>query len=119
MKKRDFLLIAVILIAAGAVWLISSVYNTGMGGKLRISVDNQEYGVFNLTEDRVISIGDTNKCQIKDGKVSMLYGECPDQVCVHSAAICQNGQTIICMPNRVVLEIIDSETDDQIDTIVK
>lgn len=119
MKKRDFLLILLILIIAGAVWFISSLCNIGKGGKLRISVDNQEYGVFDLREDLVISIGDTNECQIKDGSVSMLYGKCPDQVCVHSAAISKNGQTIICMPNRVVLEIIDSDTDDQIDTIVK
>ena len=119
MKKKDFLLILCILIIAGAVWFIYSSCNAGTGGKLRISVDNQEYGVYNLDEDQVISIGDTNKCQIKDGEVTMLYGECPDQVCVHSAAIDQKGQSIICMPNRVVLEIIDGEEDAQIDAIVK
>lgn len=119
MKKRDFLLILFILIIAGTVGGITSLYNTGMGDKLRISVDNQEYGIYNLDEDQVIFIGDTNECQIQDGRVTMLHGECPDQVCVNSSAIFKNGQTIICMPNRVVLEIIGRDIVDQIDIIVK
>lgn len=119
MKKKDFLLILLILVIAGAVWSVNSLYNTGMGGKLCISVDNQEYGLFSLSENQVIAIGDTNECQIKDGKVTMIYADCPDHVCVNSSAISKNGQTIICMPNKVVLEIIAADTDDQIDVIVR
>ena len=119
MKKKDFGIILIVLMVAGVMWLISSVIYSESGEKLRIMVDNQEFGVYDLQEDCVIEIGDTNECQIKGGKVTMLYGDCPDQVCVHSAAISKNGQAIICMPNKVVLEIIDGKEDDQIDIMVK
>lgn len=119
MKKKDFILVVGILAAAYVVWISFSLFNNGKGGKLRISVDNQLYGEYVLTEDQMIAIDDTNQCQIKNGEVSMLYAKCPDQVCVHSATISKNGQTIICMPNKVVLEIVDGGVDDSVDIIVK
>lgn len=119
MKKKDFILIVCILAAALAVWFLFSLFYGEEGGKLKITVDNQVYGVYELTEDQNISIGDTNECQIKDGKVTMLYAKCPDQVCVHATAISKNGQTIICMPNKVVLEIITEDTDGSVDIMVK
>ena len=118
MKKKDFLLIGVILIVALAFWFVVNLMTAETGGMLRISVDNETFGIYELSEDQEILIGETNKCQIKDGQVIMLYGECPDQVCVHSRAISKNGQTIICMPNKVVLEIMDG-TDDVVDIMVR
>ena len=119
MKKRDFILIFIILLLAGFVWAMSTFFHTGTSAKLLISVENKEYGIYDLTENQVIAIGDTNICEIKDGYVSMTYADCPDKVCVHSAGISKNGQTIICMPNRVVLEIIGDDADNEIDTIVE
>lgn len=118
MKKRDFILIIMIIFLAAVVWILTSVFNHGTGRQLLISVDNQEYGVYDLDENQVISIGDTNECQIENGEVLMIFGDCPDKVCVHSAGISKSGQTIICMPNKIVLEIVGSE-DNQIDTMVE
>ena len=118
MKKRDLLLIIIILVLAGVVWIWANVFQTNAGGRLLISVDNQEYGIFDLSEKRTIAIGDTNVCRIEDGVVSMTQADCPDKVCVHSAGISKTGQTIICMPNRVVLEITAGDAN-QIDTMVE
>lgn len=85
---------------------------------MRITVDQVDYGTYPLGEDRTIQIGDTNVCRITDGKVTMIKGECPDQICVHSEPIHKNGQTIICMPNRVVL-MIESERDGAVDAIAE
>ena len=119
MKKKDFLLIGIILIIALVFWFVVDLMSTEAGGRLRISVDNETFGTYELSEDQEILIGDTNTCQIKNGQVVMIYGKCPDQVCVHSRAISKNGQTIICMPNKVVLEIIDSTDDEEVDIIVR
>lgn len=119
MKKRDFILIFGIIVVAGIVWLVSSFFMNGMGETLKITVDNQKYGIYNLETDQVIKISDKNICRIENRSVVMEYADCPDQVCVHSSAISQNGQTIICMPNRVVLEIINGENQADIDVLVK
>ena len=116
MKKRDWIVAAVIL----AVALISSVVGRLTAGKaeaLRITVDGNTYGIYDISENQEIKIGDTNICSIEDGKVRMTWADCPDQICVHTAEILRDGGTIICLPNRVVLEIISKETDDTDDKV--
>ncbi|MGN0721820.1 MAG: NusG domain II-containing protein, partial [Anaerovoracaceae bacterium] len=51
----------------------------------------------------------TNHITIKDGQVSMSYSTCRNQVCVNTGAISQTKDAIVCLPNRVVVEIISSE----------
>jgi len=118
MKKRDLILIFTVFLFAGAVWIGALLFYSGKGGTLRISVDGYEYGVYDLTLNQEIRIEDTNICQIENGLVSMTYGDCPDKICVHSLPISKNGQTIICMPNRIMLEVTKSDPG-QIDTMVE
>lgn len=119
MKRRDILLIISVLLLAAVLWFLLFVIKKEPGAYLKISIDNELYGVFPLSQDQNILVGDTNRCQIQDGEVRMIYGDCPDQICVHSAAVSDNGQTIICMPNKVVLEIIAEYNMGQIDTIAE
>lgn len=107
LKKRDILAAAVILLAAFAVWGAGRLFS-GDPGKLRITVDGEVYGEYPLDQEREIRIGDTNICRIRDGEVSMTWADCPDQVCVETLAINRDGGTIVCLPNRVVLEITDA-----------
>lgn len=118
MKKRDIILIAAVLILAGGIWLITSVFFNDAGGQLRITVNNEIYGTYDLKQDQEIPIGTTNTCIIKDGKVTMIQADCPDHICMHSAAIDKDGGTIVCMPNRVFLEIVGQE-DGGVDAIAQ
>ena len=83
-------------------------------GMLKITVDGEQYGTYSLSKDRTIEINDTNVCEIKDGKVTMTEADCPDKLCVHQKAISTKGGTIVCLPNKVVLEIDSSEKPDSI-----
>ena len=56
-------------------------------------------------------IGGTNTCVIANGIVSMTEADCTDLICVHTKSIDARGGTIVCMPNRVVLEIVDPRGD--------
>lgn len=107
MKKRDCYLAAAILILAGFLWTVTGFLRKEEGSTLRISVDNEIYGTYSLLEDQEITIGETNVCRIENREAVMISGQCPDQVCVHSNPISKKGETIICMPNRVVLEVMD------------
>ena len=42
---------------------------------------------------------------IKDGEVYMQEADCPNQICVHHSPISHKGETIVCLPNRVIIEI--------------
>ena len=42
---------------------------------------------------------------IEDGAARMEDADCPDQICVRQGKIRAQGETIICLPNRVVVRI--------------
>lgn len=42
-----------------------------------------------------------NILEIKDGKAYVKSANCSNQVCVHSRAISQEGESIICLPHKV------------------
>ena len=39
----------------------------------------------------------------------MTDADCPDQLCVHQKAASKNHESIICLPNKVVVEVDGSE----------
>lgn len=115
-EKKDLILICSVLVLAAAFWLIPravGIFGNSKAQKLRITVSGKEYGVYSLDEDQVIKIGDTNVCEIKDKKVTMISAECPDQLCIHQGPICLQGETIVCLPNKVVLEVTGMKQTDK------
>lgn len=119
MKKRDWIAAAVIL-AAALIFALVGKLTAEPAQALRITVNGETYGMYDITEDQEIKINDTNICQIEDGKVRMTWADCPDQICVHTAEISKDGGSIICLPNRIVLEIISEvpeDTGEKVDVI--
>ncbi len=112
MKKKDIVLILAVLMLAGVVWIILQFVPGRGGSLLKITVDGRVYGTYPLDEDRTIEIGGTNTCVIEGGVVSMTEANCPDLICVHTKSVDAKGGTIVCMPNRVVLEIVNRETNE-------
>lgn len=52
----------------------------------------------------MIKINDTNVCEIKNGEVRMTDADCPDHLCMKQKAVDSTGGTIVCLPNKVVIE---------------
>ena len=116
MKRNDWKLMGLILGIAVLFIIGRFVMGQENGSYMRISVDGTEFGTYLLSQDQEITIYETNVCRIQDGKVYMVSAKCPDQVCVHHEPISNTGESIICLPNRVVLEVKGSE-DGQLDSI--
>lgn len=122
MKKKELIFILGITAVALLMWGVMFLMHRGNYGTVRITVNGTEYGTYSLSEDQTISINDTNICEIKNGEVRMIEAECPDHLCLKQKAIGNAGGTIVCLPNKVVIEgekISDSDdTDSQFDTAV-
>ena len=43
--------------------------------------------------------------QVQDGAIRVVSSGCPDQTCVHTAAASRAGQSIVCLPNRVLIKV--------------
>ena len=46
---------------------------------------------------------------VKNGKAKMIEADCPDKLCMHQKAVSKNHESIICLPNKVVVEVESSE----------
>lgn len=117
MKKKDVILIAAVLGLAALFWAGMRLFNTG-GNQLKISLDGESYGFYSLDEDQTIKIGNGNVCRIEGGTVTMTEADCPDKLCMKQKAISrEQSGSIICLPNRVVLEISGDSGEQSPDVI--
>ena len=55
---------------------------------------------------------------IKDGVVHMEDADCPDKLCIKQGQIDSNGQKIVCLPNKTIVEV-SSEKESDYDVKVK
>lgn len=118
-KKNDLILIGTVLLLGLVILLIFSLTKSE-GSKVMITIDGKEYKTLDLNIDTTMKVevgnGEWNTFEIKDGHVNMLDASCPDKLCVKHKDIHYNHETIVCLPNKVVLEIMNGE-DSEIDMI--
>ena len=106
---------SVILAALAMLLMMKLIDNTG-GNQIRITVDGAEYGTYSLDRDQEIEVqvGEFyNKICIHDGKAYMKEANCPDGYCMNQGKIQGNQQTVICLPHKLVVEVIVSDTESQ------
>ena len=109
MKKNDWILVAVILILAGIGFLIYLNFGNKSAGLVKITVNGELFGTYSLQKEKEIKINDTNHLIIKDGQADMIEADCPDQICVDHKSISKKKETIVCLPNKVIIEIVGGE----------
>ncbi len=118
MKKiqKDILLLFGILLAAFGLWLVPVLLNKDMPAMVSVLQDGRTLGLYPLTEDRTVSIpyGEEhyNLLLISGGKVLVSDADCPDRLCVSQRAISRKGESIICLPHRLVIQIESKEESD-------
>lgn len=110
-KHRNdcILILSVLFVAvAGIVYL---TFFRSAGDTVTVTVDTEVYGVYSLSEDRIQDIytGENgqhhNRLVIKDGKAFVEAASCPDGICVAHKPVFRDGESIICLPNRVVVTV--------------
>lgn len=109
MKKNDWILVTVILVLAGVGFLIYTNLGRQTAGIVKVTVDGELFGIYSLEKEQEIKINDTNRMIIKDGQADMIEADCPDQICVDHKTISKNKETIVCLPNKVIIEIVGGE----------
>lgn len=53
--------------------------------------------------------------EIGDMQVRLAEADCPDQICVHQGYVSRIGETIVCLPNKLVIEVKGESGEDYID----
>ena len=94
------------------------------GAFVQIKVDGQVIKTISVNQNETQTIegyqGGSNIVTIENGGVTMTDADCPDKLCVKTGRISKTGETIVCLPHRVVVEIIGAAADDSgVDSIVR
>ena len=112
MKRNDWILAAGVIVAAVLIFCVQLVTNLSFDEEqavVLVTVKGGDFGSYRLSEDQTVDIGGKNTLVIKDGTARMEKADCPDQICVHHREISRNGESIICLPNQVVVSVKSSE----------
>ena len=121
MKRNDIKLLIIVL-ALAIMAIIFMLFIRKEGDKVIVTIDGEVVKTFDLHTDKTYNIegedGKFNLLVIKDGKAHIEDASCPDKVCVNHGDVKYNNETIVCLPNKVVVEI-QSNTESGLDSIVK
>lgn len=107
MKKADLLLVVIVLIAAAGIYFFTSA-GAEKGGGVEVTVDGESKAFLPLDENDSIRIdmeNGYNVVTVQDGEVMVTEADCRDQICVEHKKIRKTGETIVCLPHKLVVTI--------------
>ena len=107
-------ILAIGLLIAGFAMSFFLAFGQDPGAQVRVMTGGQLYGVYNLGEAQTGSIrqgSHVNEFEIRDGRVRMTRANCRNHDCMQEGAISKTGETIVCLPHKLVLEITGGEED--------
>jgi hypothetical protein len=103
LKKGDFLLTALLFFASlGALFPVRRLVHHGNTATLY--QDGQQVGTFSLQRNQIVPF-DHFTIEVRNGAIAIIESDCPQKICVHTGAISNPAQTIVCVPNRILVEI--------------
>lgn len=120
LRKNDILLLIIMLLLsvllAGAYWAA----HRQKGAYVTVTVEGDLFATLPLDEDITLNIpsanGGENKLAIHNGTAEILSATCPDKLCVHQKEISHLGESLVCLPNKVIVTVISGE-DSGLDAI--
>ncbi len=106
MTRNDLILIGVLLIIS-LIPLIPSPQSL-VPNHAVIKIDGVIIRKLDLSIDETFTLetsGGKNIVEIKSGAVSVVEADCPDKICLRRGAIKNVGETIACVPHKLLIEI--------------
>lgn len=112
MKKWDYIIILLVVAASLAIFGFNLYGGVTQSGKeyVRVTVDGEEIAklVFdeNYYEEYTYEDGDKTNTVVSDyGSVYVSTASCHDHICEKTKAISSQGEIIVCLPHKLVVEI--------------
>ena len=109
MKKKDIIIIALALLAALALYLVSQVSLGAEASVVVVTVDGKEVLRKPLAMENRYEIaqddGSINVIRVEDGAVFMEEANCRDGLCIRQGKMRNGAKTIVCLPHKVVVQL--------------
>ena len=110
------ILAAVVLLVAGGLFLLQKQYPDATEGMVVIYQEKEKTAAYPLAENKEIEIcdadGESNRLVIDGGEAWIAEADCPDGLCMKQGRISKEGQSIICLPHKLVVVIEAGKASD-------
>jgi len=107
------ILIAVSIVLFGLYWLMIRDFNGATEKAVVIYKDDVVIQTLPLLEDRIIQLepfGVSMVVEIREQKVRVLSSSCRQQICVRKGWTGQVHNPIICLPNKITIDITGADS---------
>ncbi len=120
--RNDLIFIAALLtmvILAG----LAIFFLRGEGDTVVVEIDGKTYGTYLLSENRTVEIRtgeggeELNLLVIKNGQAFVETATCPDGICASHKPIAREGESIVCLPHKVVVTVRLSQSGEAPDVV--
>jgi len=125
MKIREHKIDLILICSAIIIGvIISLIYFTSQraGDLVIVKLDNRIIRTYSLNVDmtEIIEVDGQayNTITISDGVVYVSDANCPDKLCMNMGQISSIGQSIVCLPHKLVVTV-EGDKDSEIDAISK
>ena len=112
LKPKPMDALVVIIVVAFAVMTAAFVYGKNRGETLTATVKHRghvaaQVALSTLTEEKKITIDGQYHLTVTLTRagVSVTESDCPGQDCVHTGRITRAGQSIVCLPEQVIVTL--------------
>ena len=120
--RNDVIFIISLLLIVSLLGLGFYVFR-GEGDTVTVTVDGKLFGTYSLSHDKTIEIrtgedeSQLNRLIILDGEAYVEYASCPDGICAAHKPISRRGESIVCLPHRVVITVRTAENTAEPDIV--
>ena len=104
-RKLEKIIIGAILIALVLVSTIIYLGPQEMGDRVKITLEGEVYGIYPLNEMKIINVDGENIIEIRSNTVKMTEAKCPNHLCVKQGEIKEIGESIVCLPHKLIITI--------------
>ncbi len=123
-KKKiinDIILTVSVLLFALIVFLIFRL-TMEEGAYASVTCDGVELGKYYLKEDKTVKLETPDKdgfniLVIKNGEAYIEDASCPDGICVAHRKIKYEGESIVCLPNGIVITVLGEGSAPDVDVV--
>lgn len=113
-KIRNDLILIISLVAVLLVSLFVYKATRSEGKYVIVSKDGKITDSYSLYNDKTVTLksvdNKTNTLVIKDGKAYIKSADCPDKICVSHSEISKVGESIVCLPHKIVVYISEDKS---------
>lgn len=112
--RNDAVLVLIFLLIALSVWVVFSV-TAQKGNYVVVIKDGTETEKYPLSEELSVDISSSengiNRLTIKNGEAKIIFANCRDLICVNHKGISKVGETIVCLPHKLVIKIVNESSN--------